>query len=109
MDVNVGCRIKKYRKKKKLSQKELAKLIGCDKQTISLYERGKFNPTASIIVALADILEVTTDELLKENFLCNRKSFQRDDELITFLTRLDELPPEDRTTVKNLLKLLLKK
>jgi transcriptional regulator with XRE-family HTH domain len=107
VNVNVGERIREYRKKRKLTQKELGKLIECDAGTISLYERGKFNPAAHIIIALADALEITTDELLREGSLSHAKSFLKDEELLFILTKLDDLPLKNRTTIKNLLKLLV--
>ena len=109
MKINVGERIKKYRKKKGLTQKDLGKLIGCDGRTISLYERGKFNPAAHIIVALADALDISTEKLLRDDnyLLYHPLSFFEDKELFNLFAKLDEFSFQDKTTVKELLKLLI--
>ena len=56
----VGNRIKTARKAKNLTQKELAKLLGCSHTTISKYEQGEIeNMPRPRIQKLADILGVS--------------------------------------------------
>lgn len=61
--MNLGENISKYRKKLKLSQKELANLINVSDAAISRYEHGAVIPP-EIIVKLSDVFGITTDELL---------------------------------------------
>ena len=49
---------------KKLTQTELAKLIGCTKQTISDIERGYRPPSAKIVKAMAECTGCSADEIL---------------------------------------------
>ena len=45
------------RKEKKLSQAELAKLVGVSRNTISSIETGQFNPTAKLALILCIALD----------------------------------------------------
>lgn len=62
--VKLGKRIEQLRQQKKLEQGALAAMIGKDKQFINRYERQGANPTAYILVQIAEALEVTPNELL---------------------------------------------
>lgn len=53
-----------YRKKKLLTQEELANLINVSRSTIALYERGYRKPDEAIINQLCSVLEVSYDELM---------------------------------------------
>lgn len=46
-----------------LSQEELAELIGVSRQTISLIESGKYNPTLKLCLALSKVLNKKLDDL----------------------------------------------
>lgn len=48
---------------KKLSQNELAKLVGVSRQTISSIETGVFNPTAKLALILCIALDKKFEEL----------------------------------------------
>jgi len=54
----IGNRIKKYRKNIHMTQKELAKKIGCAEMTISQYERGLYSPKIDARIAIAKALGV---------------------------------------------------
>ena len=56
--------LKEARAEKKLSQTQLAELIGVSRNTISSIETGQFNPTAK----LALILCIALDKKFKELF-----------------------------------------
>ena len=57
-------RIKELRKEKNLTQEDLGKLINVTKVSICCYENGTRIPTLETMVALADIFEVSLDNLL---------------------------------------------
>ena len=57
-------RLKEARSEKKLSQAQLAELVGVSRNTISSIETGQFNPTAK----LALVLCIAPDEKFKELF-----------------------------------------
>jgi transcriptional regulator with XRE-family HTH domain len=60
----IGRRLLEIRKKKRLSQTELANLTGIKQQSISLYERGLQNASDENIVRICLALDVSADNLL---------------------------------------------
>lgn len=107
---NIGKRIRKYRRQRKLSQKELAKLVNVDVCTVSLYERGKFRPSAWAIVELAKALGVTTDVLLmEEDTKEEAKKVLADKDLLYFFTLIEKFSEKDKETIKELLQLMATK
>lgn len=56
--------IKKYRKEMKLTQIELAKMCNITQGMLSNYETGKYEVDYETLKRMADIFNVTTDELL---------------------------------------------
>ena len=55
-----------YRTIAKLSQEDLAALVGVSRQAVSKWELGEATPEVSKLMALARSFGVTTDELLSE-------------------------------------------
>ena len=61
---NIGKRIKELRRKRDLTQEKLADYLGVTYQSVSKWETGVTFPDLSLIVPLARVLGVSTDELL---------------------------------------------
>jgi MerR family transcriptional regulator, light-induced transcriptional regulator len=59
-----GLRLKKARKIKNITQKELAETLGVEQSTISNYEKGLRHPAATALMEIAQILEVSVEFLL---------------------------------------------
>lgn len=59
----LGNNIKMYRKNKGINQKELASKIGVSNVVLSRYESGIRTPDVSIQNKIADILDISLDEL----------------------------------------------
>ena len=55
--------IKQIRQSKKISQEELAKLVGTTRQTIISIEKNVFNPTAKLALLICIALDVKFEEL----------------------------------------------
>lgn len=55
--------LKEVRAQKKLSQAELAKMVGVSRNTISSIEVGQFNPTAKLALILCIALDKKFEEL----------------------------------------------
>ena len=51
------------RKEKKLSQAELAKIVGVSRNTISSIETGQFNPTAKLALIICIALDKKFEEI----------------------------------------------
>ncbi|MDE7220290.1 MAG: helix-turn-helix transcriptional regulator [Oscillospiraceae bacterium] len=56
-------RLRDARTEKKLSQAELAELVGVSRNTISSIETGQFNPTAKLALVLCIALDKKFEEL----------------------------------------------
>jgi len=61
--MSIGQNIKKYRKEKGYTQRELADLIGVSVQSVSKWETDTGAPDISQVVPLASVLEISTDAL----------------------------------------------
>ena len=59
-------RLKAARAGLDLSQQELAERVGVSRQTISAIEKGDYNPTINLCVAICRVLGRTLDELFWE-------------------------------------------
>ena len=59
-------RLKAARAAKDLSQAELAELVQVSRQTISAIEKGDYNPTIKLCLAICHALDKTLDELFWE-------------------------------------------
>ena len=62
--MNIGERIFEERKRKGLSQSELADLIGVSRQAVSKWERSTATPDLDKIVALSKVFEISIDHLI---------------------------------------------
>ena len=59
-------KMKSVRVARDLSQQQLADLIGVSRQTISAIEKGDYNPTINLCIAICRELGKTLDELFWE-------------------------------------------
>ena len=50
-----------------MSQQALAEAVGVSRQTINAIEKGDYNPTINLCIAICKILDKTLDELFWEN------------------------------------------
>lgn len=62
-----GKRVRELRKERGLSQVELAAKVGIDRSYMGFLERGERNPSLEVIAKIAEALNVTPDELLKQS------------------------------------------
>lgn len=63
----LGKRIQELRKSKKLTQEELAEMVGIGTPNISYFETGKFSPSVETLEKLAKALDVEIYELYMFN------------------------------------------
>ncbi len=59
-------RLKAARAAKDLSQDALAQMVGVSRQTINAIEKGDYNPTIKLCLAICHALDKTLDELFWE-------------------------------------------
>lgn len=56
-------RLKAARAEKGLSQQQLAELVGVSRQTINAIEKGDYNPTVNLCIAICRALGLTLNDL----------------------------------------------
>lgn len=56
-------RIKEFRAKHNLTQRELAEKVGVRRETIVFLEKGKYNPSLKLAHDIAVVLKTTIDDL----------------------------------------------
>lgn len=59
-------RLKSARAAKDMSQQQLADAVEVSRQTISAIEKGDYNPTINLCIAICKALDKTLDELFWE-------------------------------------------
>ncbi|MFR1646821.1 MAG: Fic family protein [Clostridia bacterium] len=64
--MKVGNKIKEYRELNKMTQKDIAEILGVEPATISKYEAGTIEPSIESLKNLAGTFNVTVDELIKD-------------------------------------------
>ena len=62
---NYKLKLKEIRKKRKLTQKEMADKIDVDRTTISHYENYRMTPSLERLIQISKVLNVTLDELVE--------------------------------------------
>lgn len=56
-------KVKEFRFQKVMKQQELAEQVGATRQTISLIEKGEYNPSLKLCLAICYALDKTLDEV----------------------------------------------
>ena len=80
----IGLFIAKCRKRRKLTQLELAEILGVSDRSISNWENGVCLPDASLYRLLCDVLEISINELFAGDFICDEQQ-AADDNLLRML------------------------
>ena len=73
IDVEIAKRISYYRKKRNLSVEEVARLTGMSKAMLYAYESGRRKLTASSLLTLAELYDVSIDDMLGTKQTSNRE------------------------------------
>lgn len=100
--MSFGENVATARKKKKLSQSELAKEVGTIAVTIGRYERNEIKPSIDIATKIADVLDVSLDYLVGNTDTVLEK------DLLKKITDIQKLPDDKRNVVMELLDSFLK-
>ena len=62
----MNMKLKLARTEKSMTQQSLAKAVGASRQTIGLIEKGEFNPSLQLCIAIAKVLDKTLDDIFWE-------------------------------------------
>lgn len=99
-----GLKIKEIRKKKLMTQSQLAEMVSVDDKHISCIENGKNFPSAILISKLAEVLGVEPKDLFEFYYLDEPENLTED--IIKMLNNLNE--EELRLTHKYIRTFILK-
>lgn len=102
MEQNIGQFIQELRKAKKMTQKELADIVGVSDKTISKWENGNSLPDTSILLSLCGVLDISVNELLScEKLLKEEYSSKAEANMIKLLHE------KEMSDKKNLVSLII--
>ena len=90
MVYEIGDRIRKYRIERKLSQKELAQLIGVSNSRVSNWEQGINRPDVDLLADICRALRVSPSELLDVH-LCEDEISEQERKVIQAYRAKSEL------------------
>lgn len=100
--MDFGDNVMVLRKKKKLSQSALGKIIGTSGDVIGRYERGDITPSIDVVSKISDALEVSVDYLIgKTNLLLDKDAVDR-------LVKISELNIENKSFILNMIDMALR-
>lgn len=102
-----GRRLKELRRRRGLSQKDLASSIGVHPLQVSKYETGSNFPTVGKVIEIAKILQVSMDDLFGE--VVPEETKVRNLRLLHKFRELENLPKDDQDTAVKLIDALIAK
>lgn len=100
--MTIATNLRRCRKARKLTQREVWEAASISKSSYVAYEAGKQIPAGDVVVALAKALKTSTDELLLDD-----KERLVSEDIEPILKRFDALPPDIRNQAKVALKGIL--
>lgn len=100
--MDFGSNMMLIRKKRKLSQADLGKIIGTSGDVVGRYERGDITPSIDVVSKIADALEVSVD------YLIGKTSLQLDKEAVKRLEDITSLPEPNKHFVMDLIDMALR-
>ena len=103
----LGDNIKTFRKKKGFSQETLVSELFIVRQTVSKWEKGQSVPDAEMIEKLAEVLDVSVNDLLGKEIEKKETEDQQDKEIAKQLAILNEQLAGNNRRRKKLLKIVL--
>lgn len=86
--IEFGAKLRRLRKQKNLTQKQLASLIGVQHTIISFYELGDRIPSPEVLIKIASVFHVSIDYLLgldKQETVDISQLTERDKDLVRSL------------------------
>jgi transcriptional regulator with XRE-family HTH domain len=100
--MDFGSNMMIIRKKKKLSQADLGKVIGTSGDVIGRYERGDIIPSIEVVAKIADALEISVD------YLIGKTNMELDKDAVKRLEDISALPEQNKNFVINLIDMALR-
>lgn len=104
-----GEKIRYVRKKRKMSQKQLADLLEIHENLIGRYENDATMPTAPVITKICEALDVPADYLLLDKDEKSISSKITDNELLKQFETIEKFSDEDKKVIKILIDAFISK
>ncbi|MGI6513624.1 MAG: helix-turn-helix transcriptional regulator [Syntrophomonadaceae bacterium] len=96
----IGSKIQQAREAKGLSQKQLARLVGCSQSALSNYEKGKRRLYLSQLEAIAEALNMPLDYFVEPKTSPYAAEVNNEDkEVLRLLNEIYTLTPDERQDV----------
>lgn len=102
-------RLRTLRSSRKLTQARVAELLGVSPRVYTRWENGDAVPLFATVVKIADILNVTLDELAGRQELAASEARIKNPELHRLYKKVDLLPDEDQKALLVVLDSLVKR
>jgi len=106
---NFGVNLKRFRMEKGFSQEAFAAEIGVHVTNLSKYERNKSIPSLEIAEKMANVLDISLDQLVYGEHNQKAQMQIKDSELLQLFNKTQQLSTEQRNTVMDLLSAFLLK
>ncbi len=100
--MDLGENMMLIRKKRKLSQAALGKMIGTSGDVVGRYERGDIKPSIDVVEKIADALEVSID------YLVGKTNLELDKEAIQRLISISKLSEDNKSFILNMIDMALR-
>ena len=105
-----GRNLAHLRKRRMLTQLQLAGLLDVQPRLISRWETGETKPQFDHVVRLAEVLEVSLDVLMKGEDAVLETAFEIGNKRLKELCRkVDRLPPDDQDVICHVMDSLIRK
>lgn len=104
----IAANISRIRKRKGITQVQLAERIGLTQNLVSSYEIGRLRMHAELVIRFAKALEVSTDELLGVKTEASQEDEKASLKIYRRLRKIEELPAARQRTVLQSLDMMLK-
>jgi transcriptional regulator with XRE-family HTH domain len=105
----IAQRLARLRRERGVTQQEMAERLGVSQPVVSDYERGELRLHGELIVTLARILGVSTDEILGYTPAPRTNGAVKNRRILRRLQQLDRLPTRDQQAVLRTLDAFLAK
>ncbi len=103
----IGKRLRELRKRRGLTQVEVAQKLGIQQALLSAYELGQVRIHGVLVAAFAELFKVSADEILALKPLKENGAF-RDRRFIRRLEKIERLPKRAKQTLLKNLDMFLK-
>jgi len=107
--LTIGANIRDIRKQKGLTQIDLANLLNCSQAMITSYENNTKLPSVTTLIKIADVLDVSIDEITGKKTISNKFNKIKNPKLWKKFEQIEKLPENDKRTIFRLIERLLEK